>query len=59
MGLYQKVLKQLSITQGMSRKGNCLDNGVMKTEYFYQKHFENVEIFKEGLKDYIDYYNQK
>lgn len=66
MGLYQKVLKENGITQSMSRKGNCLDNavmenwfGLMKTEYFYQKRFENVETFKEGLKEYIDYYNQK
>ena len=66
MGLYQQTLKEHGIVQSMSRKGNCLDNavmenwfGMMKTEYFYQRRFENVETFKEGLKEYIDYYNQK
>ena len=51
----------------MSRKGHCLDNavmenwfGIMKTEFFYQKKFEDVQSFKtelKELKEYIDYYN--
>jgi len=48
----------------MSKKGNCLDNavmenwfGIMKTEFFYQKKFDDVQSFKTELKEYIHYYN--
>jgi transposase InsO family protein len=61
---YQLALKQKGITQSMSRKGNCLDNavmenwfGIMKTEFFYQKKFDDVQSFKAELKEYIHYYN--
>jgi transposase InsO family protein len=64
MGLYQQALKQQGITQSMSRKGNCLDNavmenwfGIMKSEFFYQKKFADVQSFKKELKQYIHYYN--
>ena len=64
MGLYQQALKAQGITQSMSRKGNCLDNavmenwfGIMKTEFFYQKKFDDVQSFKAELREYIDYYN--
>ena len=64
MGLYQQALHQQGITQSMSRKGNCLDNavmenwfGIMKTEFFYQKKFEDVQSFKAKLEEYIHYYN--
>jgi putative transposase len=64
MGVYQQALRKQGITQSMSRKGNCLDNavmenwfGIMKTEFFYQKKFSDVQSFKTELKEYIDYYN--
>ena len=64
MGHYQRELANNGITQSMSRKGNCLDNavmenwfGVMKTEFYYQEKFENIDSFKKGLKEYIHYYN--
>ena len=64
MGLYQEALKEQGLTQSMSRKGNCLDNavmenwfGMMKTEFFYQKKFTDVQSFKTELKKYIHYYN--
>lgn len=64
MAIYQHELKEKGLIQSMSRKGNCLDNavmenwfGIMKTEFFYGKKFENVESFKKGLKEYIHYYN--
>lgn len=64
MIVYQKALERQGLKQSMSRKGNCLDNavmenwfGIMKTEFFYGKKFENVESFKKGLKEYIHYYN--
>jgi transposase InsO family protein len=64
MGFYQEALKEQGITQSMSRKGNCLDNavmenwfGIMKSEFFYQEKFETIESFKQGLHEYIHYYN--
>ncbi len=64
MGFYQEALKEQGLTQSMSRKGNCLDNaimenwfGIMKTEFFYQKKFDDVQSFKAELKEYIHYYN--
>ena len=64
MGLYQTALRKQGITQSMSRKGNCLHNavmenwfGIMKTEFFYQKKFDDVQSFKAELREYIDYYN--
>ena len=64
MSRYQRELANKGITQSMSRKGNCLDNavmenwfGIMKTEFYYQEKFENIDLFKKGLKEYIHYYN--
>jgi putative transposase len=64
MGFYQEALKEQGLAQSMSRKGNCLDNavmenwfGIMKSEFFYQEKFETIESFKQGLHEYIHYYN--
>ena len=64
MGFYQQALRKQGITQSMSRKGNCLDNavmenwfGIMKTEFFHQKKFDDIQSFKRELKEYIHYYN--
>ncbi len=61
---YQRLLKEHNITQSMSRKGNCMDNGAMenffgrlKVEMFYGEKFESVNAFIEELKRYINYYN--
>ena len=61
---YQRLLSEHNITQSMSRKGNCMDNGAMenffgrlKVEMFYGEKFENVDIFIDELKKYIHYYN--
>ena len=50
----------------MSRKGNCLDNammenffGLMKSELLYAETFESIEQFKQKLKEYIEWYNNK
>ncbi len=63
---YQRLLAQHNITQSMSRKGNCMDNGAMenffgrlKVEMFYGEKFESVNAFIEELKRYIDYYNNE
>ena len=63
---YQRLLKEHNITQSMSRKGNCMDNGAMenffgrlKVEMFYGEKFESANTFIEELKRYIDYYNNE
>lgn len=66
MKQYQHALKERGIAQSMSRKGNCLDNAVMKnffsllkSELLYLKKFESMEHFKRELENYINYYNHK
>ena len=63
---YQRLLAEHKITQSMSRKGNCMDNGAMenffgrlKVEMFYGEKFDSVNSFIEHLKAYIDYYNNE
>ena len=63
---YQRLLAEHNITQSMSRKGNCMDNGAMenffgrlKVEMFYGEKFESVNTFIDELKRYIDYYNNE
>jgi len=63
---YQRLLAKHNITQSMSRKGNCMDNGAMenffgrlKVEMFYGEKFESVNTFIDELKNYIEYYNNE
>ena len=66
MEKYRLKLKELEITQSMSRKGNCLDNsptenffGRMKEEMFYGKEhlYKTMASLKESIVRYIEYYN--
>ena len=48
----------------MSRKGNCLDNAamerffaVLKSEFFHLNKVASVDALREGLTDYIHYYD--
>ncbi len=63
---YQRLLAEHNITQSMSRKGNCMDNGAMenffgrlKVEMFYSEKFESLEAFIHELNEYIYYYNNE
>ena len=65
---YQGRLKDHGIVQSMSRKGNCYDNcvmetffGRMKNEMYYgcERDYSSFEVFKEAVREYIDYYNNK
>ena len=63
---YQSYLKEHNITQSMSSKGNCMDNGAMenffgrlKVEMFYGEKFETVDEFVHRLREYIDYWNNE
>lgn len=66
MRQYRQALAERGITQSMSSKGNCYDNavienffGILKSEFLYTQEFESIEQFKEELKKYIEYYNNK
>ena len=63
---FQQQLQEHSITQSMSRKGNCLDNSVMenffgrlKVEMFYGEKFQTVDEFVHCLIEYINYWNNE
>ena len=65
MPAYRRRLKAKSVTQSMSRRGNCLDNaamesffGTLKSEYFHLNKFDTVDELELGIDDYIRYYNQ-
>ncbi|KFI05506.1 hypothetical protein JN27_20695 [Massilia sp. BSC265] len=64
MPAYQRQLRERQLVQSMSRKGNCLDNAamesffaVLKSEFFYLNKFSTVDELRDGLTDYIRYYN--
>jgi transposase InsO family protein len=59
-------LQLLSITQSMSRRGNCLDNAVMerffrslKSKRLNYFRFENKEQLQREIDNYISFYNYK
>ena len=64
MTAYQRQLQKRDVVQSMSRKGNCLDNAAMesffailKSELFHPNRSESPQSLKEGIEDYIHYYN--
>jgi putative transposase len=64
MEKYRSHLKLRSVTQSMSRRGNCLDNaaiesffGTLKSEFFHLTKFTSLDELKAGLDEYIRYYN--
>ncbi len=64
MAVYRRLLANRSITQSMSRKGNCYDNaamesffGTLKAKFFYLNKFDNLDELEVGIQDYIRYYN--
>lgn len=61
---YRRMLADRSVTQSMSRKGNCLDNaamesffGTLKAEFFHLNRFESIDQLQAGIRQYIRYYN--
>ncbi|MDE1754636.1 IS3 family transposase [Klebsiella pneumoniae] len=61
---YRQILASRSVTQSMSRKGNCLDNaamesffGTLKAEFFHLNRFESIDQLQTGIRQYIRYYN--
>lgn len=64
MPAWSRMLESRNIAQSMSRKGNCFDNAAMesffatlKSEFFHPNHFESIDSLRDGVEDYIHYYN--
>lgn len=62
---YRRKLKELGITQSMSRKANCLDNACIESFFGTLKNelpeLENLSIrdMKKEIRQYIKYYNEE
>lgn len=63
---FRKRLEQERICQSMSRPGKCLDNapmegfwGILKTEMYYPRHFEEYGELCEAIVAYINFYNNE
>ena len=59
-------LKKAEVTQSMSRKGNCLDNGAteqvfghLKDEFFRGRSWPDFESFKADLDAYVIHWNTR
>src|SRR6266581_3465278 len=66
-GDYRDILEAASITQSMSRRGNCWDNapmesffGTLKTELVHQREYPDRDTARRDLFAYIEgYYNRQ
>ena len=61
-----KRLEEAGVTQSMSRKGNCIDNGAteqvfghLKDEFFRNQTWPSFEEFKRALDAYIVHWNTR
>lgn len=66
MKAYSQKLKEHSIFQSMSQKGNCIDNspmenffGILKQEIYYGTIFRSYEDLEQAIIDFIYYYNHE
>lgn len=64
MPAWCRMLDGRNLAQSMSRKGNCLDNAAiesffatLKSEFFHPNRFDSIDSLREGVEDYIHYYN--
>jgi putative transposase len=64
--LFKQTLSLHSITQSMSRRGNCWDNAVqerffrsLKSEYLNGLSFINHQAVVSAVEHYIRYYNNR
>ena len=63
---FKAKLDAAGMTQSMSRKGKCIDNGpmegfwgILKTEMYYLNTFGDKESLENAIAEFIDYYNNK
>ena len=60
---FRRKVKDMGLTQSMSRKGNCWDNAPMESFFGHLKdeveleEYETLEELKTAIYDYIDNYN--
>ena len=61
---WSRMLESRNIAASMSRKGNCFDNAAMesffatlKSEFFHPNRFDSIDSLRDGVEDYIRYYN--
>ncbi|AHK19274.1 integrase [Yersinia similis] len=66
MAAYQGKLRAKGVVQSMSRKGNCLDNAMaesffstLKSVCFYLMKYNSINELKQGIDEYIHYYNHE
>lgn len=64
--LFKAKLSKAGMVQSMSRIGRCIDNGpmegfwgILKSEMYYLKKFEDYDELKSAIEKYINYYNNK
>lgn len=62
--IFKKKLEGAGMIQSMSRVSRCIDNGPMeafwgmlKSEMYYLRRFNNYEELEAAIIDYIEYYN--
>ena len=63
---FKLKLDKVSATQSMSRVSRCIDNGpiegfwgIIKSEMYYLKKFDNFDELKLTIDNYIEFYNNK
>ena len=63
---FKLKLDKVSATQSMSRVGRCIDNGpiegfwgIIKSEKYYLRKFDNFDELKLAIDNYIEFYNNK
>ena len=64
--VFQKKIKDNDMIQSMSRVGHCIDNGpiegfwgIIKSEMYYLRKFNNFDELKLAIDKYIEFYNNK
>lgn len=64
--IFKKKLEQAGMEQSMSRVGRCIDNGpmegfwgIIKSEMYYLRKFDDFESLKNTIDEYIEYYNYR
>lgn len=63
---YNHLKETYGFKASMSRSGKCLDNqpiesfwGTLKSEYYYRKQFDSYSELKQGIDQYIYFYQNK
>ena len=55
---WEKMLEGKAV-QSMSRRGNCYDFAILKSECFYSRTYHSIAELQAEIEEYLVYYNQK